>query len=87
VVFILIPNNLRRANFMNPPILFTQHCSSNDLKPESINQCFHFQGTIRNMRRELCVNVNSQTGSSDMQLSQAHDLCDERFEAGGLEEA
>lgn len=39
------------------------------------------------MRRGLCVNVYSQMGLSDMRSSQAYDLCDERLEAGDLEEA
>jgi hypothetical protein len=39
------------------------------------------------MRWGLCVNVFSQMDSSDMRPLQAHDLGDERLEAGDLDEA
>lgn len=58
----LIPNNLRRANFMDSlnllPNIVLPMIRGQKVSPVIPTS----RGTIRNMRRGLCVNVYSQIG-------------------------
>jgi hypothetical protein len=82
----LIPNNLRRANFMNPPMLLP-----NIVLPMIRSQKVSTSDSTSEEPSVTCAGdyvwmCTAKSDSSDMRPSQAHDLFDERFGAGGLEE-